>query len=395
MQSLKRLSLLAFVLSFCITIQAQVDLSVLSCAVTPDEILGQAHVGFAGAAHVGFAGALGEEIQTNDWDLEGADLIDNFQYAQAGSNTVAIIVIDDFSSDEPIEAADWSTASHGWLVLNVFERMIAALPPESAALLQIETLDMAGDIEFRSDLLATALEARVDELVSQGISRFVVNMSFVFVACEDGNFSHAAWREARESNPNLSLVEATGGDAAYVQQVLSDRRISRMDERGFDMDNRQQGQGNPPARNEQKLAFLRLFENIHMNQDPLRQYFMESHDYTLIPIAAAGNFKWKRPFYPAQWPEVLGVSATNGTGTELWSLSNNGEVSAAGAYFLFDDEIYRAGTSFAAPVVSLVQALDLSNDSPSCSLANNGRPEMSSHGQWNDLPLLNAVEDRC
>jgi hypothetical protein len=205
----------------------------------------------------------------------------------------------------------------------------------------------------------------------------------------DGEPEYHQWREERESNPNRSLIQATGGDEAYVQQILSDNRVRRIDNNGFDADR------GAPAFNQQRLAFMRLFENIHMNQDPLRQYFMESHDYTLIPVAAAGNFKWKRPFYPAQWQEVLAVSATIGIDGDLWALSNNGEVSAAGAYFLFDDEIYRAGTSFAAPVVSLMQAIDLSNDSPACGLANNGRSEMASHGQWRDLPLLEAVEERC
>lgn len=385
---MKRLLLLLVIFCFSLNIQAQVDLTALSCAVNPDEILGQAHVGFAGAAHVGFAGAEGEEIQTNDWDLDGAELVTGLQYAQAGVNPVVIIVVDDFSSDEPEEAEDWGTASHGWLVLNIFQRMIDELPAETQELLLIETIDMS-EIEYRSDLLAEELEARVDELVAEGYSRFVVNMSFVFIACQDGNFNYPQWREERESNPNRSLIQATGGDEAYVQQILSDNRVRRIDNNGFDADR------GAPAFNQQRLAFMRLFENIHMNQDPLRQYFMEAHSYTLIPIAAAGNFKWKRPFYPAQWQEVLGVSASVGLDGELWALSNNGEVSTAGAYFLFDDEIYRAGTSFAAPVVSLMQAIDLSNDSPTCSLANNGRSELSSHGQWRDLPLLEAVEERC
>jgi hypothetical protein len=389
---MKRLLLMAFLFSFSITLtlqaQNEVDLTALSCAVNDDEILGQAHVGFAGAAHVGFAGAAGEEIQTNDWDLDGAELVTSLDYAATGTNPVVIIVVDDFSSDEPVEDEDWSTASHGWLVLNVFQRMMDELPPDAQNLILIETIDMS-TLEYRSDLLAEELEATVDELNAQGYNRFVVNMSFVFVACADGNFNYHQWREERESNPNRSLLQATGSDEAYVQQILSDNRVRRIDNNGFDADR------GAPAFNQQRLAFLRLFENIHMNQDPLRQYFMASHDYTLVPIAAAGNFKWKRPFYPAQWQEVLGVSATVGTDGDLWSLSNNGEVSAAGAYFLFDDEVYRAGTSFAAPVVSMMQAIDLTNDSPTCALANNGRSELSSHGQWNDIPLLEAVEDRC
>jgi len=63
-----------------------------------------------------------------------------------------------------------------------------------------------------------------------------------------------------------------------------------------------------------------------MNSDPLRKFFMANSPYTVIPIASAGNFKWKRPFFPAQWPEVLSVSATQNENTDLWPLSNNGEI---------------------------------------------------------------------
>ena len=399
---MKRLYIFLLLLSTLISVSFAVahaqedDLSAINCAVLPEQILGQAHTGYAGAAHTGYAGALGDEIRDNNQEITSAAVISNLQYAQAGSERVAIIIVDDFSSENPATSLDWGNASHGWLVQNVFDRLIAELPASTADLIRFETLDLAGSVEFRSDLLAEDLELLINDLnTNEGLTRFVVNMSFVFVACDEGGFNHAAWRQRRESNPNLSLIEETGGDVEYVEQVLSDQSVERVSESGFDTDNNGGGQGGPPEFVQQKLLFLNLFEISRMNSDPLRKFFMQNSSHTIVPIAAAGNFKWKRPFFPAQWPEVLSVSATQGESEDLWLLSNNGEISAPGAYFLFDDDVYRAGTSFAAPVVSMITAIDLTNTSPTCDIANNGRPELGKNGQWKDLPLLAAVNERC
>ncbi len=370
-----------------------------NCAVLPNQILGQANISYAGAANISYAGALGEEVKSNNWDIESTTILNDLQYAEVGTDPVAIIILDDFTTEDPRTNADddivWANAAHGWLVVEVIERIIATLPTNVASLITVETVDLGGENEFRSELIAIELEQRLSELNRAGINKFVINMSFVFIACETPSFNHAQWLQRRQQNPNLSLIAETGGDEAYVESVLSDARVTRIDERGFDIDNSRGGQGGPPERVAEKLLFLNLFEVSQLNNDPLRSFFKDNHPYTLIPIASAGNFKWKRPFFPAQWSEVLSVSATLGDTPDLWGLSNNGEVSAPGAYFLFDDDVYRAGTSFAAPVVSVMVAVDLTSADPTCSLANNGRPELGSHGRWNDIPLLEAVADRC
>jgi hypothetical protein len=362
------------------------DLTGVNCAVTPDQLLGQANVGFAGAANVGFAGAAGDAVRNANLELNAAQIVADWQYSSAGEEPVAIVIIDDFSSDEPVAAADWTTVSHGWLVNEVFMRLYEQLPPEVADNIQFETIDVADEaISFRSDRIQEALAETVDTLSAQGISRFVVNMSFVFIACQDGNFNFMRFLEQRENNPNHTVIEETGGSVADVTTILSDTSVVRVDP----SDNR------GPRRDVlQRLAFLRLFELSQLNSDPLRDYFRDNQDVTIIAVASAGNLKWRRPFYPASWPEVLGVSALSGTGSDLWALSNNGEVSAPGAYFFFDDDTYRAGTSFAAPVVSLMVAVDLTQATPTCGIQGNS-PALASNGQNNDVPLLEAVADRC
>ena len=365
---------------------AQDDLTGVNCAVMPDQLLGQANVGFAGAANVGFAGAEGDTVRTNDLELDAAAIISNWQYSDAGTEQVVIVVIDDFSSAEPSSAADWEDASHGWLVYEVLTRLHAQLPQAIADSIQFEQLNVADEsISFRSDRIAEELESTIDTLAAQGINRFVVNMSFVFVGCEEGNFNFMRFLEQRESNPDLTVVEAAGDSLSDAVDLLEDDSVERVDP-----------SANRGPRQEviQRLTFLRLFELSQMNSDPLRAYFRDRHEVTIVPVASAGNFKWKRPFYPASWTEVLSVSALAGSGDELWIQSNNGEVSAPGAYFLFDDEVYRAGTSFAAPVVSLMIAVDLTQPTPTCGFQGNS-PALTSNGQYNDVPLSQAVQDRC
>lgn len=372
-----------------------------NCAVVPDQILGQAYTQVAGAAYTQVAGAGGDaDIQDNVWDVEESNALTSLQYATTGNENVAIIVIDDFSTADPrasdSDNTDWTNASHGWLVDEVFTIILDTLPESARNLISIEHVELGGDNEFQTDNLAVDLENLLNDLYNnQGIDNFVVNMSFVFVDCDAQGFNHANWLEHRQNNPDLTLVEEAGGDLDYLQAVLEDDRVTRIEENGFDRDNSRNGQGSPPEFVANKLQMLSLFEVSRMNNDPLRSFFMDSHPYTIVPIASSGNFKWKRPFFPAQWTEVLSVSATLGDSDDLWQLSNNGEVSAPGAYFLFDDDTYRAGTSFAAPVVSVMTALDLTNSNPTCTIANNGRPELASNGRWDDVPLTDAVNDRC
>lgn len=396
------ITFLLFILLFSVsTSQLVLAQNDYNCAVLPEQILGQANTRYAGAANTRYAGAAGDtEILDNSWAVEGTDALTNLQYATTGNEAVAIIVIDDFSTVDPREDdtddVDWINASHGWLVDEVFTIVLDTLPESASNLISIEHLELGGDNEFQTDNLALELESLLDDLHSnQGIDNFVVNMSFVFVDCDAQGFNHADWLERRQNNPDLTLVEEAGGDIDYLLDVLEDDRVSRIDENGFDMDNSRNGQGGPPEFVANNLQMLSLFEVSRMNNDPLRSFFMDSHPYTIVPIASSGNFKWKRPFFPAQWNEVLSVSATLGDSDDLWQLSNNGEVSAPGAYFLFDDDTYRAGTSFAAPVVSVMTALDLTNSNPTCTIARNGQAELSSNGRWNDLPLNDAVADRC
>jgi hypothetical protein len=130
-----------------------------------------------------------------------------------------------------------------------------------------------------------------------------------------------------------------------------------------------------------------------LENDPLRQFLRQQTSYTIIPVAAAGNFKWKNPFFPARWGEVLSVSAMEGEDVARWSHSNNGDVSVPGAWYLFDDENYRAGTSLAAPAVSMMVAVDLTQDTPICGLRGSA-PELT-RGRYENRLLLDAVSRNC
>src|SRR5687768_5000365 len=117
------------------------NLTGVNCAVTPDQLLGQANVGYAGAANVGYAGAAGDIVRNSNLELDAAQIVADWQYSSSGEEPVAIVIIDDFSSDEPVDAANWSTASHGWLVNEVFMRLYEQLPPEVADNIQFEYID--------------------------------------------------------------------------------------------------------------------------------------------------------------------------------------------------------------------------------------------------------------
>jgi hypothetical protein len=87
------------------------------------------------------------------------------------------------------------------------------------------------------------------------------------------------------------------------------------------------------------------------------------------------------------------VSANEGDNQRFWLQSNNGAISVPGAWFLFDDGEYRAGTSFAAPVFSMLIAIDLTQPAPQCALRG-GKPILA-RGNYDNALIGDAVQQFC
>jgi hypothetical protein len=383
-----------------------------NCAATPDQILGQAYSRTAGAAGETDEAGLtpeGEDIAAGGLAADARWIVENLQFGVPGSESVAILVVDDFSSNGTGE----TPASHGWLVFDLLERLHAVLPQETADLITLQQVDIAGEQGYQSDLILPAIQSAIAELSAQGINRFVLNMSFVFIPCRDAElgFNFTDFLTARQNNPARSLVEQLGGDPQYVRSLLNDARVGYIDETGLGSTDQATPRGSqalaraggarqiPPTPSgatpqfrSQDLQVLRLFNRATLQADPLRDYLRQSSNL-IISVASAGNFKQRQPFYPARWPEVISVSANEGNDLRLWLHSNNGDVSVPGAWFLFEDDAYRAGTSFAAPVVSLLISVDLTQTNPTCAIRGN-RPVLS-HGAYDNELILDAVSQFC
>ena len=389
-----------------------------NCAITPDQIIGQAFTSTAGAAGGTGAGGLtpdGEDIEAEGLAASIEWILANLAYRSTGDQQVAIIVLDDFSAD----GNDGSPISHGWLVMQVLEQLQQALPQDLGSLVRLYPVNIADEAGYQSELILPELMTAVDVLSAEGFHRFVVNMSFVFIPCQDDElaFDYSSFQATRRNDPTQSIIDYLGDDEQYVRMVLDDSRISYIDETGFANTDATQlrgsqslPQGQPgsagaqriaPTPNAQPRAFqsndlrvLRLFNRQSLQADPIRDYLRSTpRDRIVVPVASAGNFKQRQPFYPARWPEVISVSANEGNDLRFWLPSNNGEISVPGAWFLFDDGEYQAGTSFAAPVVSMLVALDLTQREPSCPVR--GNQPVLAHGAFSNDLLSDVVQQRC
>lgn len=140
------------------------------------------------------------------------------------------------------------------------------------------------------------------------------------------------------------------------------------DDLNFGMDDYLEGLGVPEDMVDEYFQYLTDSVDDEDQLEDLRgllqEYLAESATsngaFTVIPVASAGNFRpWlgTAPLAPARWPEMVAVSATLGNRGPQWQFAQDGNTIAPGAGFPLSDTQSVAGTSFAAPFVSMVSAL--------------------------------------
>ena len=204
--------------------------------------------------------------------------------------------------------------------------------------------------DFNTGVIAGRAFATLRDAAREfGISRFAVNLSFGLVPCS----VREDFRASKENAPALTFEE-------YVNFVLAANGLAE--------------------RFREELASLLT---TPLDDDPLLGLAQEGlGSSTMITYAAAaGNYRHAWSLAPGYWPEFVSVSAENlsgPAGVKDLAYSNTGEVLLPGGYFeltfydLANDtwvtypDISVAGTSFAAPVLSVFTALDYSNSTPRC-----------------------------
>lgn len=285
---------------------------------------------------------------------------------------------------------------HGEVVYSQIETMWKdAGEPEHIKLVQVDTAGLTTDTIAESIREAIAQEAPE--------TYFIINMSFVIVPCEnvetvvslDKEFAEGRAANSRTVRQTFesqrSLIENTITPALTERMTIDTSGISA-DEASLD----------------------------ELNLDPLQVLFIELGSRA-IPIASAGNFGFNYPFWPAAWNEVVSVSASNGTGftpPSAWNAQNNrpllsvrsaglstsrssveqvisnyGEIMLPGEYEYADVGTV-IGTSFAAPRLSVILALYLSEVGDLQCRQSQGTPALA-YGEWANLTLSEASQLYC
>ena len=309
-----------------------------NCAVTPVQLMGQAYMRLMGAE-----GETEETIANPDIIADPNWIQDVVPVAGAGTKPVVILVIDEFPPSEQAGGAKKAPKTHGELVWEVLEQVLASLSEAGVNNIGMRKVNIAagGSGNYKTNTIAKEVEKAINELKKEGVERIVLNMSFVIVPCQDGSFSHTDFVNSHRADPTKAIVTDLGNDGAAA--------LLRKPKEGLD-----------------PLHDLIIKLNGQSTAD----------GFAVMAIGAAGNFGEDEPFYPAGWPEVISVSASEGnlSQAQLWAYSNGGEIMTPGAWYLLEDGYYRAGTSFAAPVMSVVAGLYLSHETVPCSFTAGNAP---------------------
>lgn len=274
----------------------------------------------------------------------------------SGPEPVVILIVDDFQNPTRLE-------SHGEFVKEIAEAAVERLTatntiaPNTVFLEEVDvayyTPGLSNTGHYRTDQIASEISERVDKAnysdpviqakvrQSGNFQRFVLNMSFNLIPCSD---------------PNLKL-----DFFSFLSEHYADHTLSLQSQLGG-------------AENLMKALYSSQLDSLDDLHELIKTEIARNSPggFMFVPIGSAGNYSQNNAFYPAAWPEVLAVGASEGGDTTTvgkWIKSNQGDVLAPGAWFLFKDGVYRAGTSFSAPMVSSLVAAMLTRENITCDFA--------------------------
>lgn len=325
----------------------------------------------------------------------------------APSKDVAILILDEFGQNSFKLASDLFTpeditaqmlvrfekegkSSHGALVMNHINGILAGLGTYTPAWVDEGRLEWTHEkgkkvilqavapADFNTAVVGQELERAILALKAEGLDTIVVNMSFIILPCSI----------VKDFVLN-KLVYPSLFD--YFDYLISENTREFMNEQGI-----------PDFLSSEvskRISDLILdqMRPVSPEGDPLRQTILANPD--VFYIGAAGNFGRSVAAYPAYWDEVLAVSASSPL--EKAEFSNEGTIMLTGAWFRLTNpldlnghalpvaNLIYAGTSFAAPGVSLFSALELAASDP-CRLF-----DWEETFQVRDLPLAEAVSQTC
>ncbi len=306
---------------------------------------------------------------------------------QQGGTTPTLAGLQGATTDEELAALEVEVAaletsrqySHGALVFNHTLALLGAFDPNpelsgvrvfvpkedafislpSVVFSRLGVTALALDTnDFNTADIGPRLQATIRTLAEQRIGRFAVNFSFGLVPC-------SVLADIDDIN-NTDDIKASGQPDLtfedYQQEVLDANGLDAAEFRDDLVNILTTPVGTDP-----------LLTDAETDPEGLGEVEVSY-------LAASGNYRLPYSLFPGYWSEFVAVSASTATDAQVKDAdySNTGEVLMMGGYYTltaYDPQtetfvdypnISIAGTSFAAPVLSVFTALGFTNEPPSC-----------------------------
>lgn len=325
------------------------------------------------------------------------------------ANKVAVLVVDDFPDRQltfnamnelPVEWRQQLTSNniqptfplevpvvtHGMQVFMAMNDMLEAVKTVHPSLkVSLHRVDISAGGSYRLSMVTSAIDAKVNQLKAQGFTRFVINMSFGVLPCTDtaSGFDFADFLAERlgkllnltpaSLNQNFVFdfdgrtfadvvggISLQNGPVVYQDYGLTQymtEELTLIDSVG-DLLSSLLGSSvlGLDTSNLSMLGLQLLFTNYNLQSKLDTAYY--------IPVAASGNYAdlmtTDKSLSPASLPHVISVGATLGENGERWDYSQAAQLLAPGSWYDYSgQDSFVAGTSFAAPFVSMIGALYL------------------------------------